>query len=594
VWLTFYNLLYFHHNIYFPLAGLVDVQKMGYGSRAIDLLSAYFQHKLGVDEGQGVVQGLSHVTQIRGLEVGDLGQEGEMVGEEEANGREESQLATEDIRPKSKLPPLLTPIVDHPAERLHWLGVSFGLTPELLNFWSRKRYRMCYIRQTRNELTGEHSAVMLRELDCRGMKGECVPRTGWLKDFTSDFQSRIMSLLSFTFRHLDASVSLSLVDPDKRVISSSPDGEVDVTRPGHRENNQGGNESRSGKLTGSDILAHFLTAHDMKRLELYSRSMVDHHMVLDLLPTLSRLVFSNRLEGVHLSALQAVILLGIGLQHRDVDSISEELKLPSSQILAFFNKTVRKISNVLRSYVEADVVAELKLNERVEVSRMEEAASHMNALVKTLDDEHEEDKRAFKESQRREQRRLKDAGIEEEEEEEVDEGGGNGDQEDGELKHKHVKGNSGHSAADQTLVEKVMLATKSELSRHAVKASDSEIAVALGSQSSKKRIIESDATAEGKGDMVGKVFSVAVAAGKVSGGSVSAAKDAGEGTESAGVQDRSAKFAKSKKNRSKAHRFRDEDVNEDGLGNDGTGVLSVNKKKKKLKRTVDGTDGQQE
>ena len=48
------------------------------------------------------------------------------------------------MKPRSKLPPLLTPLGDLKSEKLHWLGVSFGLTSQLLNFWSRKLFKVCY------------------------------------------------------------------------------------------------------------------------------------------------------------------------------------------------------------------------------------------------------------------------------------------------------------------------------------------------------------------------------------------------------------------------------------------------------------------
>lgn len=60
-----------------------------------------------------------------------------------------SSLHTEEIVPRKELPPLMLNICDYQCERLHWIGVSFGLTDELLNFWSRKKFHVCYIRQTR-------------------------------------------------------------------------------------------------------------------------------------------------------------------------------------------------------------------------------------------------------------------------------------------------------------------------------------------------------------------------------------------------------------------------------------------------------------
>lgn len=49
----------------------------------------------------------------------------------------ESVLATEKLKPRKKLPPLLVALADRKPERLHWFGVSYGVTLELFNFWQR-------------------------------------------------------------------------------------------------------------------------------------------------------------------------------------------------------------------------------------------------------------------------------------------------------------------------------------------------------------------------------------------------------------------------------------------------------------------------
>jgi N-acetyltransferase 10 len=45
--------------------------------------------------------------------------------------------------------------------------------------------------------------------------------------------------------------------------------------------------------------------------------MVDHHMIVDILPTLARLLFLGRLKGMRLSYLQVAILLATGQHYRD-------------------------------------------------------------------------------------------------------------------------------------------------------------------------------------------------------------------------------------------------------------------------------------
>lgn len=69
---------------------------------------------------------------------------------------------------------------------------------------------------------------------------------------------------------------------------------------------------------GATELAYYLGPHDLKRLSLYSRNLVDYHLITDLLPMLSKLYFLGRMPSTRMSHLQEAILLAMGLQHRCV------------------------------------------------------------------------------------------------------------------------------------------------------------------------------------------------------------------------------------------------------------------------------------
>lgn len=58
-------------------------------------------------------------------------------------------------------------------------------------------------------------------------------------------------------------------------------------------------------MSASELAIHF-SPYDLKRLELYSRSMVDYHLIMDLIPTVARLFFLNQLGDVSLSVAQCV------------------------------------------------------------------------------------------------------------------------------------------------------------------------------------------------------------------------------------------------------------------------------------------------
>lgn len=58
-------------------------------------------------------------------------------------------------------------------------------------------------------------------------------------------------------------------------------------------------------LSREELDALFLS-YDLKRLEMYSRNMVDYHLIMDLIPAISRLYFLNQLGDLSLSAAQSV------------------------------------------------------------------------------------------------------------------------------------------------------------------------------------------------------------------------------------------------------------------------------------------------
>lgn len=110
--------------------------------------------------------------------------------------------------------------------------------------------------------------------------------------------------------------------------------------------------SSVGRISAEE-LGFLMTPHDMKRLEQYGRNLCDHHLITDLLPVVARMYFIGRMgKGFKLSGVQSAILCGIGVQNRVVDSITKELGLPSNQVLAMFNKAIRKISIALYNIVE--------------------------------------------------------------------------------------------------------------------------------------------------------------------------------------------------------------------------------------------------
>jgi len=224
------------------------------------------------------------------------------------------------------------------------------------------------------------------------MRADDRPVAGWLTGFVTDFRRRLVSLLSFSFRGMDSATALTLLDPNRDITSSTNVSSIPSVS----------DDSRVVPLSSSEILTVHTTPHDLKRLEMYSRNMVDHHMVVDLLPALARLLFLGRLPAVHLSPLQAAIILAVGLQHRDIDTLANELQLPVSQALAFFNKTVRKLAAAVKAIVEGGVAQELDANT---AGRLGASVGNMMALSESLREDQRRDTQEYSKTAKKKQSR---------------------------------------------------------------------------------------------------------------------------------------------------------------------------------------------
>jgi N-acetyltransferase 10 len=146
-------------------------------------------------------------------------------------------------------------------------------------------------------------------------------------------------------------------------------------------------------------LDQLMSPFDLKRLESYANNMLDYHVVLDLLPIIATLYFTGRIQSnVNMNGPQKCILLGIGLQRKDIDTVAAELNITSGQLLALFIKIMRKATAHFGSLVTAAAVAELPSTGDLGISRENASGVHDDEIVDerfaplavTLDDELEE------------------------------------------------------------------------------------------------------------------------------------------------------------------------------------------------------------
>ena len=302
--------------------------QMGYGSQALRLLTDFYEGKF------------SNLS-----EKSDTVEKEEMVRVTDAE-IEDSTLFSDNVKVRDihSMPPLFSKLSERKPPRLDYLGVSFGLTAPLHKFWKRASFAPVYLRQTPNELTGEHSCVMLRTLDANSSSSSNND-TAWLGAFARDFHKRFLSLLSFQFRTFPSVLALSINE-------SATSGAKNLDPSNHAR-----------PLTRAELDDSF-SPFDLKRLDSYANNMLDYHVIIDMVPQIAVWYFTGRLSGggeggatVSLTGVQQAILLAVGLQRKVLEDVEMELGLPVSQLLAMFVKIVRKVSGHFRALV-AGTVAE--------------------------------------------------------------------------------------------------------------------------------------------------------------------------------------------------------------------------------------------
>ncbi|KAL8777475.1 MAG: hypothetical protein Q9213_007844, partial [Squamulea squamosa] len=288
---------------------------MGYGTQAMRLLTDFYEGK------------------FTDLSETDLPNEESIVRVTDAE-LESSTLLSDNVKVRDihSMPALFSKLSERKPQLLDYLGVSFGLTAPLHKFWKRSSFAPVYLRQTPNELTGDHSCVMLRTLSSSDND------TAWLGAFARDFHKRFLSLLSYQFRSFPSVLALSINE------SANIGARLDT-------------ESPPRPLTHTN-LDELFSPFDLKRLDSYANNMLDYHVIIDMIPSIAFLYFTGRLSpSVSLTGVQQSILLAIGLQRKMLEDVEKELGLPVNQLLAMFVKIVRKVASHFRNLV-AGTVAE--------------------------------------------------------------------------------------------------------------------------------------------------------------------------------------------------------------------------------------------
>ena len=350
-----------------------EYTKMGYGSRALQLLSEYYEGKfINLEENK-----------------------------EDEEMEDHTQEVTDEKKKKKKLKPLLSKLVDIKPNFVYYLGTSFGLTKILFSFWNKNGYKPLYMKLTPNDITGEHSCIMIKPIREGNVntieevvESAATSSIKWLNPFIVDFKHRFASLLAFEFKTIPIKLALSLLEP-KLTTTTTVDQEE--------------NEAITKSSMKKNEIELFITKDDFKRMEKYAKNLSNNSNIIDLIPTLAKLFFNNKMN-IALSYTQAGILLGIGLQYKSFDDIKEEFEVELNQLLAMFNKMLKKFCSHIRGIYEKEIEKEeeeISKKKKVKLNTSEEMMKkNEGKILSDIQEELKEEAKKVKEREMEDKRKY--------------------------------------------------------------------------------------------------------------------------------------------------------------------------------------------
>ena len=162
------------------------------------------------------------------------------------------------------------------------------LTLELYNFWKKNGMLPLYLKMLENDITGEHSCIMIKSLSTNLSNNNAYLDNGnWANNFSDDFKRRFISYLAFDFRNLPIRLALSLLDPQLTNTTSEDTDNGDILDI----------ENNLNQIITKEQLSFLINDYDFKRLEMYVNNRIRYGLILDLLPDLAKFFFLKKFKG---------------------------------------------------------------------------------------------------------------------------------------------------------------------------------------------------------------------------------------------------------------------------------------------------------
>ncbi|KMZ81564.1 hypothetical protein PVIIG_03417 [Plasmodium vivax India VII] len=348
-----------------------SIQNLNYGSQFLRKLIDYYSLYNGRGRGGGSPYRENVILYRCSGGSGGSGDSGGSGGRGEG-GQADEAAATDGTAPTDGTTATNGRVfLDPQLSRVDYVGTCFGLTKGLLIFWQKNGFTPVYLKQQRNEITGEFSLLMVRHLS-KNLKKVFA-------NFHLDFVRSFCSLLPYAFRRLESFVVFNLLHNNPVALArptreqlllprgkAANEGEKEVVAKGEavadREAVADGESEDpdhcacfyDDELLSQENLFYFFHPNDLCRLKRFVMEAKPFADVLYLMQTVANLILFRKVP-IQLTFLEYTVLYAVSLQKKSCQEISAEISINVNQTTALLRKILHRVYTFLKDLMQRDI-----------------------------------------------------------------------------------------------------------------------------------------------------------------------------------------------------------------------------------------------
>ncbi|EUD64608.1 hypothetical protein C922_05023 [Plasmodium inui San Antonio 1] len=307
---------------------------------------------------------------------------------------------------------------DSQLSHVDYVGTCFGLTKGLLIFWQKNSFIPVYLKQQKNEITGEFSLLMLRHLNQKLKKV--------FTNFYLDFVRSLCNLLPYAFRRLESFVVFNLLHNNPIILASPTRDELLLPREksnrGEIEGEEVKEEEQNGsffsqedadhyacfyddELLSKENLFYFFHPNDICRLKRFVMESKPFSDILYLMQTVANLILFRKVP-IQLTFLEYTILYAVSLQKKTCQEISDEISINVNQTVALLRKVLHRFYTFLKDLMQKDIEKEVEEQFSQKLHKHKKRARQMELPSEEYIDELNRNTRMVTKKNKKEKRAL--------------------------------------------------------------------------------------------------------------------------------------------------------------------------------------------